>query len=316
VFHIRIKTGFVNNGKGHLTNTITRRETQGSIIDFAWQLKKNGLSDVTIRNYSLSLEMLVRRGADLFNPESIKAIITSQTWSNSTKVQMIAAYKKFAVLNNIKWTPPKCEIIRKLPFIPLEKDIDELIASCGKKLSTVLQLLKETGMRIGEALRLDWNDVDFEKKTIVLNKPEKHGTPRMFKISEKLLMMLNRLPRDSCKVFGSSWCSIFNNFNAQRKRSAKKLGNPRLLRIHFHTFRHWKATMEYHRTKDILYVMKLLGHKNIANTLIYTQLVEFEEDDKYCTAVAKNVEDAESLISAGFEYVCTYDNVMLFRKRK
>jgi len=70
--------------------------------------------------------------------------------------------------------------------------------------STVLQLLKETGMRIGEALRLDWNDVDFEKRTIVLNNPEKHGNPRMFKISEKLMAMLNRLPKDNDKVFGGS----------------------------------------------------------------------------------------------------------------
>ena len=28
--------------------------------------------------------------------------------------------------------------------------------------------------------------------------------------------------------------------------------------------------MEYHRTKDILRIMKILGHKNIKNTLIYT----------------------------------------------
>jgi integrase len=262
--------------------------------------------------------MLVRRGADLFNPESIKAAIMSHsTWSNSTKSQVIAAYKKFAVLNNISWTPPKCEVVRKLPYIPLEKDIDELIASCGKKLSTMLQLLKETGMRIGEALRLDWDDVDFEQRTITLNDTEKHGTPRMFSVSEKLIAMLGRLPKDSSKVFGNiSWRIMFNNFNAQRKRSAKKLGNPRLLKIHFHTFRHWKATMEYHRAKDILYVMKLLGHKNIANTLIYTQLVEFEEDGKYCTAAAYNVEDAQKLISMGFEYVCTHENTMLFRKRK
>jgi len=124
----------------------------------------------------MSLEMLVRRGADLFNPESVKAtIMFQQSWSNATKAQVIAGYKKFAILNNINWTPPKCEFIRKLPFIPLEMDIDELIASCGKKLSTVLQLLKETGMRIGEALRLDWNDVDFEKRTVVVNNPEKHG---------------------------------------------------------------------------------------------------------------------------------------------
>jgi hypothetical protein len=62
--------------------------------------------------------------------------------------------------------------------------------------------------------------------------------------------------------------------------------------------------------------MKLLGHKNIANTLIYTQLVEFEEDDKYCTAVANNIEDARKLVEAGFEYVCNHENVMLYRKRK
>jgi integrase len=262
--------------------------------------------------------MLVRRGSDLFNPESVKATIMSHsTWSNSTKSQVIAAYKKFAVLNNISWTPPKCEVVRKLPYIPLEKDIDELIACCGKKLSTVLQLLKETGMRIGEALRLDWDDVDSEQRTIVLNNPEKHGTPRMFSMSEKLIAMMGRLPRDNNRVFGnSSWRIMFNNFNAQRKHAAKKLGNPRLLKIHFHTFRIWKATMEYHRTKDILYVMKLLGHKNIANTLIYTQLVEFEENDKYCTAVARNIEDAQELMSVGFEYVCTYGDVMLFRKRK
>jgi len=262
--------------------------------------------------------MLVRRGADLFNPESAKAaIMFQQSWSNATKAQVIAGYKKFAVINNISWTPPKCEIIRKLPFIPLEKDNDELIASCGKKLSTVLQLLKETGMRIGEALRLDWSDVDFEKRTIVLNYPEKHGNPRMFKTSEKLMAMLSRLPRDNGKVFGgNSWRTMFNNFNAQRKRSAKKLGNPRLLKIHFHTFHHWKATMEYHRTKDILYVMRLLGHKSIANTLIYTQLIEFEEDDKYCSAIAHNTEEAQKLIETGFEYVCNHENVMLFRKRK
>ena len=258
----------------------------------------------------------MKRGANLFEPESVKAVIAFQPWTSSTKALVIASYKKFAVLNNIRWTPPKCEIIRKLPFIPLEKDIDELIASCGKKLSTVLQLLKETGMRIGEALRLDWSDVDFERRTIVLNNPEKHGNPRMFKISEKLMAMLNRLPRDSSRVFGdTSWRIMFNNFNAQRKRSAKKLGNPRLLKIHFHTLRHWKATMEYHRTKDILYVMKLLGHKNIANTLIYTQLVEFEGYE-YSSAVAHDVEEAKKLIEAGFEYVCSHNETMLFRKRK
>jgi hypothetical protein len=62
--------------------------------------------------------------------------------------------------------------------------------------------------------------------------------------------------------------------------------------------------------------MRFLGHKNIAKTLIYTQLAEFEGDDKYCSAIAHNVEEAQKLIEIGFEYVCNHENVMLFRKRK
>jgi hypothetical protein len=60
----------------------------------------------------------------------------------------------------------------------------------------------------------------------------------------------------------------------------------------------------------------MLEDKSIANTLIYTQLIEFEEDDKYCPAIAHNVEEAQKLVEAGFEYVCNHENVMLFRKRK
>jgi hypothetical protein len=73
--------------------------------------------------------------------------------------------------------------------------------------------------------------------------------------------------------------------------------------------------MEYHKTKDILYVMRLLGHKNIKNTLAYTQLVTFEDDDYTCKAAA-NVKDATELIEAGYEYFYEVNNVKLFRKRK
>ena len=70
------------------------------------------------------------------------------------------------------------------------------------------------------------------------------------------------------------------------------------------------------RIKDILKVMRLLGHKSIANTLIYTQLVDFEDDDKYCTAVADNVEDTRKLLETGFEHVCSHKDEIPFRKRK
>jgi len=90
-----------------------------------------------------------------------------------------------------------------------------------------------------------------------------------------------------------------------------------MLKITFHTLRHWKATMEYHKTKDILHVMRILGHKNITNTLRYTQLIQ-TEDDEFISKVANTVEDACKLIDAGYEYVTEFQDkgVKIFRKRK
>ena len=73
--------------------------------------------------------------------------------------------------------------------------------------------------------------------------------------------------------------------------------------------------MEYHKTKDILHVMQLLGHRNIKNTLIYTQLITFK-DDEYTAKVALTEKEACDFIESGFEYVCDYNNRKIFRKRK
>ena len=73
--------------------------------------------------------------------------------------------------------------------------------------------------------------------------------------------------------------------------------------------------MEYYRTKDILHVKELLGHVNIQNTLVYTHLVHFENDEFVCKA-AETVEEAKALIEEGFSYVCEVEDVKLFRKPK
>jgi len=74
--------------------------------------------------------------------------------------------------------------------------------------------------------------------------------------------------------------------------------------------------MEYHRTKDILFVKELLGHKNIQNTLVYTHLVSFEDDDAYTVRVASSIEEFTVLLESGFEYVSDYEGRKVLRKRK
>ena len=128
--------------------------------------------------------------------------------------------------------------------------------------------------------------------------------------------MLNMLPKVNNHVFGTSALNVIRQtYSTQRKRVAYKLQNPRIKRITFHTLRHWGATMEYHRTRDILHVKERLGHRSIANTLIYTRLVSFEGDD-YHTATSKSINKDEELLKAGFEYVTERDGVKIYRKKK
>lgn len=57
--------------------------------------------------------------------------------------------------------------------------------------------------------------------------------------------------------------------------------------------------------------MKLLGHRKIDNTLVYTQLISLEGNDYHCR-VAKTLEEAKGLVEAGFEYVCDMESAKLF----
>jgi len=185
--------------------------------------------------------------------------------------------------------------------------------------AVALQLIKETGARIGEIFKLKWTDVDFATRTIRIT-PEKASNPRIFKISQKLAQMLENLPKTGERILSHyrSTNTLRRTFEKQRKRIAFKTGNPRLLQISFHTLRHWKATMEYYKTRDFPYIVELLGHKNPKNTLKYVHLAKLLglNTDEYVCRVARKPEEIAQLIEAGFEYVCQQDGVLFFRKRK
>lgn len=127
--------------------------------------------------------------------------------------------------------------------------------------------------------------------------------------------MLNTLPKDEDPIFIGSLNIFRRTFRKYRKRMAQKLKNPRLTKITFHTFRHWKATMEYYRTKDILYVKELLGHRDIKTTLMYTQLVSFQSD-RYHVKVSQSLKEDKELLASGFEYVTERDGLKIYRKPK
>ena len=138
------------------------------------------------------------------------------------------------------------------------------------------------------------------------------------KLSCKIIDMLNNRPRETDRIWATIY-SLKSNFYKTRRSLAFKLQNPRLKQIGLHTFRHWKATTEYHKTRDILHVQQVLGHRDLRNTLIYINLEKalFQNtDDEFHVKVAQNLDEACKLLEVGFEYVTDMDGAKLFRKRK
>jgi len=296
-------------------------DTKGKLVQFAWHMRQEGYNPETIRSDSSCLRGLIIRGADLTNPESVKeALAKEQKWSQSRRSNAINAYTLFLKFQGLTWNRPRCQVTRKFPFIPSEQEIDALIAGSGKKNAALLQTLKETGMRSGEAKRLQWIDIDREKNIITLNDPEKNSNPRMWKGSTTLIEMLNALAKENESVFAGSLKSMKTTFMKTRRRLAQTLQNPRLLRVHFHTLRHWKATMLYHQTKDPYYVQRFLGHKSLKSTEIYINiehtLFEAGANEQFTVRVVEKPEEIKELLEVGFEYVCQKDMLIFLRKRK
>lgn len=165
------------------------QDTKGKIVEFMWTLKKKGYRESTILTGAKQLSILARRGADLVDTESVKTVIATQTWMLSRKSRAVAIYTLFLKTQGKTWDPPIYKPVPQIPFIPTEQEVDALIAGSGKKLAAYLQLLKETGIRSGEADLLKWTDMDFERRVITVT-PEKNSYPRILPVTSKCAAML------------------------------------------------------------------------------------------------------------------------------
>jgi integrase len=91
---------------------------------------------------------------------------------DKTKKGLAAMLNVWFSFISVAWKKPRYSAEPEIPYIPSETQIDQLIAACGKRTGTYLQLMKETGARCGEISNLTWTSIDFEQK-IVRIKAEK-----------------------------------------------------------------------------------------------------------------------------------------------
>jgi integrase len=135
-----------------------------------------------------------------------------------------------------------------------------------------------TGMRRGELLGLRWSDIDFEKKSIHVQrslsrrgvlKPPKNGKTRLVDMSKQLAAVLYELPKPDGPIFKltKSTTVLYNTF-------LQHLADAGLRKIRFHDLRHTFATLHIKNGQPLTYIRDQLGHSSIKVTAdLYGHLV-------------------------------------------
>lgn len=299
----------------------TELDIRGKILQFEFYCKKQGLADKTTRKFSEIVQRLAKH-SNINDLESVKEALAYWNLAQNTKVLYCDAYEKFLEYTGLTWNRPSYKSQETTPdFLPTELEIDQLVAGSGKKVATLVFLIKKTGFRLGECLSLRWINIDFERHAITLPKAEKGSLPRSFsEMPITLMNMIGKLPKVNEQIFGTMTTnSAIQGLINARKKVALKLGNPRIAKIHFHLIRHWFGTMEYHKKPDPDYIRRLLGHRRLSSTEIYInieKLVFGEGSKEYIVKVCSTVEELQSLLQVGFEYVTDFQGQKVLRKRK
>jgi integrase len=260
-------------------------------------LEKQGYSAET--DYVDKVKHLAHLGANLRDPENVKTVIgqmknkNGEKTKNGTKLFYCYAYDALVKMLKLQWEMPNYSQEEFEPFVPNETELDALINATtkSKRLSTFLQCLKETFGDPGEVLRIKWLDVDNANKAISIRYPVKNHLTRTLQVSNKLLAMIDALPRKDERIFATTYAAMLRSFVTYRKRAAENQKNPRLSAIDFTAFRTWAGTMiAYHTNGNVLIVKKLLGHKQVKNTMKYIGRIQFQDAD-FQTTSATTVED-------------------------
>jgi len=280
-------------------------------------LKNQGYAESTLYGISKKLRLLARN-VDLADSDGVLGFIASRR-SPNTKNLLANAYVHFANYYGIEFEKPRYGDVESPIKVPLEENLDYIIKTTRSlKRKVAFGILKDTGIRPIELHDLTLENVDLEQGLIHIQSA-KRGNPRSLKLKSETLANLKLLlgktkPQLKQRLFAEPE-RLAKNWREERLRAYGETGNLELLKIRLYDLRHFYATRLYHSTRDILRVKNDLGHRSIQNTLRYTHIVNFK-DDEYHSATAKTVEEACKLIESGFQYVCEFEGTKLFRKPK
>lgn len=155
-----------------------------------------------------------------------------------------------------------------------------------KEVKTILRVIKNLkhkaiictiyglGLRISEVLELKIIDIDSERMLVTI-KNSKGNKDRVIMLPKRLLQILReyfKQYKPSTYLFEGQKGGKYTASSVRKFFNKAKAGAKIEKKATIHTLRHSFATHLLENGTDIRLIQKLLGHKNIATTLIYTHI--------------------------------------------
>lgn len=281
-----LKEKLVNNTKNDL-----KRSNESYITDYLAAKQIEGCSEKTISYYHTTLKMMfvrLEKHVQKITTEDLRDYLGNYQQSrNSSRVTIDNIRRIFSSF--FSWLEDE-DIIIKSPVRRIHKvkssnkvkdtysdeDLERLRDHCNTGCDVaMIDLLASTGMRIGELVHLNQNDINFdERECVVLGKGNKQRIVYFDARSKIHLQNYLAKRKDTNSALFVSLHSphqrmSINGIEKRLKNLGKKVG---IAKVYPHKFRRTLATNAIDKGMPIEQVQKLLGHERIDTTLHYAMV--------------------------------------------
>ncbi|HEY3402730.1 MAG TPA: site-specific tyrosine recombinase/integron integrase [Ohtaekwangia sp.] len=252
-------------------------------------LRRLRYSDTTVKNYTIQFQKFLEFIAPLTVGEItqemviryLQHLVDDRGVSVSTQNQAVNAVKFY--LEHVEKNERRVYFIDrprkeyKLPTVLSVEEIEALLFHVtNRKHRFLLSLIYSSGLRISEVLNLRQQDIDIDRKVIVV-RGGKGAKDRVTLLSAMLVNPLAEYLRQYAPktlLFEGQHGELYSASSVNKiiKRAAAGAGISK--NVSAHTLRHSFATHLLERGTDLRYIQSLLGHESSRTTERYTHVTK------------------------------------------
>lgn len=256
--------------------------------------KIEGMSDNSLRQYMMYLKNFfewlqnVQKPIEKITPNDLRVYLytlqKTRNISNRTldgRRSVLHAFLEWSANEGYLNKNP-CRAIGVIKYERRERkpltaiEMEQIRKACRTiREKAMVEFFYSTGCRVTELTRLDKGDVDFEKNEVILfGKGNKHRTSYLSARAKLMLIdYLKSRKGDSEALFISERAPYERLKKPAVEKIIREIGERSEVtrRIFPHLIRHTTATDCLNRGMDITEVQEILGHEDVATTMIYAK---------------------------------------------